>query len=428
MIQMRKRLICHGELSSNKAMSLVKRKITYRLYPTNKQELALCDVLRLHQRLFNAALEQRIDAYKKYKKTLSFVDQCRELTILRNETPEYKNHSCAAQQVTLKRLDLAFRSFFKRVKAKEKKVGFPRFKSLDRFSGFGYKNEGDGWKLLPGENNKHGYLRLSGIGHLKIRGQAKHLGTPKTCEIQHKQGKWYASITIDCQATRSSGQEAIGIDWGLETFATIAKHDGSNEPIKNPRFLKNQLKALKTKQQSLSRKKRGSNNRKRAKQAVAKLHAKITTTRKEFLHQMTAKLIKNSALIAVEKLNIKSMSSAGSSYKKGLNREILSAAPGLFHQMLKYKAEEAGVEWIEIPTREVKPSQTCHICGRQEKKLLSQRRHECDCGAFCSRDENAARVILNWALVGSASGQELARCGEMALAVSKKHETPPISA
>lgn len=407
-------------------MSLVKRKITYRLYPSKKQTSVLYDVLRLHQRLFNAALEQRIDAYKKSKKTLSFVDQCRELTILRNEIVEYKEHSCAAQQVTLKRLDLAFKSFFKRVKAKDKKAGFPRFKSLDRYPGFGYKNEGDGWRLLAGEKHKNGFLRLSQIGQIKIRGQAKHLGTPKTCEIQHKQGKWYASVSIDCETTRTSGQEAVGIDWGLETFATMAKHGGLSESIKNPRFLKNQLKTLKTKQQNLSRKKHGSNNRKLAKQAVAKLHAKITNTRKEFLHQTTAKIIKDSALIAVEKLNIKGMSSAGGSYKKGLNREILSAAPGLFHQMLKYKAEEAGVEWVEIPTRQVKPSQTCHGCGRQEKKTLFMRKHACECGVSCSRDENAAKVILNWALFGSASGQELSRCGGALAPV--KQETPSIAA
>jgi putative transposase len=133
---MRKSLICHGELSYDKVMSLVKRKITYRLYPTKKQASVLYDVLRLHQRLFNAALAQRIDVYRKFKKTLSFVDQCRELTILRNDMYEYKEPSCAAQQVTLKRLDLAFKSFFKRVKAKNNKAGFPRFKSLDRFFGF----------------------------------------------------------------------------------------------------------------------------------------------------------------------------------------------------------------------------------------------------------------------------------------------------
>jgi putative transposase len=409
-------------------MSSVKRKITYRLYLTKKQEMAMWLVLRLHQQLYNAALEQRISAYKKQKKSLSYVAQARDLTLLRAELEEYKLLNAQSCQVTLTRLDLAFKHFFRRVKTKEKKVGFPRFKSLDRYAGWGYKTHGDGWKLLSGEKHKNGFLRLSQIGQIKIRGQAKHSGVAKTCEIQHKQGKWYASVTIDCEVSRSSGQEAVGIDWGLETFATMVKHDGGRENIKNPRFLKTQLKSLKSKQQNLSRKKRGSNNRQRAKKAVAKLHAKITNTRKEFLHQTTAQIVKKSSLIAVEQLNIKAMSSAGGLYKKGLNREILSAAPGLFHQMLKYKAEEAGIEWIEIPTREVKPSQTCHICGRQEKKSLSVRRHECDCGAMCSRDENAARVILNWALTGSASGQELARCGEMALVVSKKHETPSISA
>lgn len=409
-------------------MSSVKRKITYRLYLTKKQELVMWLILRLHQQLYNAALEQRISAYKKQKKSLSYVAQARELTLLRAEMEEYKSLNAQSCQVTLTRLDLAFKNFFRRVKAKDKKVGFPRFKSIDRYAGWGYKTPGDGWKLLPGENNKHGYLRLSGIGHLKIRGQAKRVGIPKTCEIQHKQGKWYASVTIDCEATRSSGREAVGIDWGLETFATMAKHDQSSSRIENSRILKKQLKSLKAKQRELSRKRRGSENRKKARSAVAKLHGQVSNSRKEFLHQATAKIVKSSSLIAVESLNVKGMSSAGGARKKGLNREILSAAPGTFHQMLKYKAEEAGIEWIEIPTREVKPSQTCHGCGRQEKKPLWQRMYECVCGVYCTRDENAARVILNWALYGNATGQELARCGEVALVASMKHETHSISA
>jgi len=84
--------------------------------------------------------------------------------------------------------------------------------------------------------------------------------------------------------------------------------------------------------------------------------------------------------------------------------------------LLKYKAEEVGIEWIEIRTREAKPTQTCHKCGRIEKKHLRQRMHNCPCGANYTRDENAARVILNWALYGNATGQELARYGEVALA------------
>ncbi|SEP84821.1 Putative transposase DNA-binding domain-containing protein [Ectothiorhodospira magna] len=116
-------------------------------------------------------------------------------------------------------------------------------------------------------------------------------------------------------------------------------------------------------------------------------------------------------------------------YKKGLNRSILDAAGGAFHQLLRYKAEEAGTwameaptrhlkpsqtcqTWaMEAPTRHLKPSQTCHACGRQEKKPLGQRRHECPCGASCSRDENAARVLMNWAKQ-QLSGREPGRCVE----------------
>jgi putative transposase len=409
-------------------MEKVKRKIIYRLYPTNKQLLAMSHALLLHQKLYNAALEQRISAYKKQKKSLSYVDQARELTLLRAEMEEYKALNAQSCQVTLTRLDLAFQNFFRRVKAQDKKVGFPRFKSLDRYTGWGYKTHGDGWRLTMGEEGKNGSLRLSGIGQVKIRGKARNIGIPKTCEIQHKQGKWYASITVDCDPKRKGGTKAIGIDWGLSTFATIAKSDGTTEQIANPRFLRKRLKELKSKQRDLSRKKLGSNNRKKAKLLVTKLHAKVSNTRKEFLHFITSYIILMSGLISVEKLNIKSMSTSGGEYKKGLNREILSAAPGTFHQMLKYKAEEAGVEWIEVPTREVKPTQTCHKCGKQEKKALFMRVHGCDCGASCSRDENAAKVILHWALYGNATGQELSSCGGAALVAPMNQETPPITA
>jgi len=388
----------------------------------------MLDTLRLHQQLYNAALEQRISAYKKSGISLGYYDQCKELTKLREEMPEHKAISSAAQQVTLKRLDLAFGHFFRRIKRGEKKAGFPRFKSFDRYPGWGYKGEGVGWRLFAGEGMKHGHLKLSGVGHIKIRGKARNIGIPKTLEIQHKQGRWYASITLDVVAKRQSGTIAVGIDWGLETYATIAEEDSGYHEVANPRVLRKILSALKGKQKQRSKKKRGSNNRNKARQCVAKLHGKVANQRKEFLHQTTAKLIKSSAFIAIEELNVKGMSSAGGAYKKGLNREILSAAPGGFHQMLKYKAEEAGIELIEINTRKVKPSQTCHGCGRQAKKSLAIRKHVCECGMSAGRDENAARVILNWALHGNATGREPACCGGGALAFPAKQETPPIAA
>ena len=406
----------------------VNRKVTYRLYPTAQQEVVLSDTLRLHQRLYNAALEQRITAYRTRKVSLSYVDQAKELTKLRAEFPEYQALNAQSEQVTLTRLDLAFQNFFRRVQSSVEKAGFPRFKSLDRYPGWGYKTHGDGWKFEFGKELKHGKLRLSGVGFLKIRGKARNLGTPKTLGIQFKQGDWYASITLATTPERVSGKQAIGIDWGLETFATVSNSDGSCSVINNPRTLRKKLKLLTSKQQNLSKKKLGSNNRQRARRHVAKLHRTVAHQRKDFLHQTTNQLVRDSSLIAIEQLNIKNMTASRGVYKKGLNREILSAAPSGFHQMLKYKAEEAGTQWVEIPTRTVKPSQTCHRCGRQEKKLLSVRRHECPCGVVCGRDENAAKVILNWALHGNATGQELAWCGAGTLVSAVKHETPPIVA
>jgi IS605 OrfB family transposase len=119
----------------------------------------------------------------------------------------------------------------------------------------------------------------------------------------------------------------------------------------------------------------------------------IANRRKDFLHKTSANLVKQYGLIATEELSVRNMTAHGGEYKKGLNRSILDAAPSIFLNLLKTKAEEAGSLWMEVPTRQVKPSQTCHRCGVRRKKPLSERTHYCGCGASCSRDENAARVM-----------------------------------
>ncbi len=182
-------------------------------------------------------------------------------------------------------------------------------------------------------------------------------------------------------------------------------------------------------QQAVSRKKnKRSNNRRKAVALLSAESRRIANCRKDFLHQTSADLVKQYGLIATEQLNVKNMTAAGGEYKKGLNRSILDTAPSTFINLLKTKAEEAGSLWVEVPTRQAKPSQTCHRCGIQRKKLLSERKHQCDCGASCSRDENAARVMLNWALFGNATGQELSEVGSGCSLAAKRHETPPIAA
>ncbi|MBI3330172.1 MAG: transposase [Nitrospinae bacterium] len=392
------------------------------MYPTTQQAKALESLLSLHQRLYNAALEQRQTAYRRQRASVGYAEQCRDLTALRASDPDYAALNAQSAQVTLKRVDLAFDAFFRRVQARHGKAGYPRFKSLRRFPGWGYKTHGDGWRLLPGERMRHGRLRLSGVGPVKIRGQARTIGEPKTCEIQHKDGRWYASITVACSPQRTAGTLAAGMDWGVETFATLALSDGTRQHIDNPRHTRRGLERLRAAQRALAKKRRRSKNREKARAHVARLHQKTANQRRDFLHQTSARLIAVLAVLVTEALGIKAMTANGGTRKRGLNREILSTAPGLFLQMLRYKAEEAGSWYLEAPTRRLKPSQTCHRCGRQAKKPLAERWHTCPCGVSCSRDDNSALVLLHVAL---RAGQELAGCGEVAQAASLKHETPP---
>ncbi|MHB8178166.1 MAG: RNA-guided endonuclease InsQ/TnpB family protein [Vulcanimicrobiaceae bacterium] len=398
-------------------MEPVSRKVVYRLYPSRSQEAALRDMLGLHQRLYNAALEQRIAAWRLRRKSLSAYDQSRDLTDLRAADERYAALNAQAAQVTLQRLHLAFGAFFRRCK-KGETPGFPRFKAFDRFSGWGYKTHGDGFRFVPGAGNRHGRLRLSGIGIIPVRGRARMPGEVKTCEITHKGERWYASLTLACEPQRKGGTDAIGLDWGVETFATLAHESGTYSSVENPRFFTRMKVALESAQQDLARKAKRSKNRTKARRRVAAIQRRTANKRHDFLHQRSAKIVASVGLIATEPLSIKNMvrSAKGTiespgrnvAQKAGLNREILATAPRAFLAMLRYKAVEAGVAFVEVPSRKVKPSQTCSACGKQRKKALSERQHVCSCGLVLSRDQNAARVNLLWAL--ARTGREPTGC------------------
>ncbi|MHB8562875.1 MAG: RNA-guided endonuclease InsQ/TnpB family protein [Acidiferrobacteraceae bacterium] len=348
--------------------------------------------------------------------------------------------------MTLKRLHLAFQHFFRRVKNGET-PGFPRFKSFRRYPGWGYKTPGDGWKLHPGEDGAHGTLYLQGLGHVPMRGKARTAGAPVTCEIVHKAGKWYASVTLGLESLqRQCGIGMGAFDWGLKEFLTVATPQGI-ETVANPRHLKNQLAELKRLGQEVSRKirmaqhmsgrQRGfprSAHLRKAIQHLARLHAKVARQRTDFLHQTSAWLVKRFSAIGTEALAVKNMVHRGGAHKKGLNREIHAASPAAFLRMTRTKAEEAGSWYEEAPTREIKPTQRCHACWALpvEKKTRSERQHQCPhCSATCGRDENAARVLLRWLemrLAGvSGSGREPSEVWSGGSCAALKHETHAIA-
>ena len=406
-------------------MEPVSRKVVYRMYPTRRQNAALFDVLGLHQRLYNAALEQRIAAWQRTRTSLTFVDQCFDLTELRGDDESYAAINAQSSQVTLKRLDLAFAAFSRRVKAGQT-PGFPRFKAFDRFSGWGYKSHGDGFRFTPGDGKvsrlkdgkrqRHGLLKLSGIGTIKVRGRGRTIGEVATCEIGRKADRWYASITIKCFPKRAGGTASLGLDWGVETFATLARDDGGFEAVANPRFHRKHRESVARAQKHLEETPKDSLHRKAAKIALSRAKSREANERTNFLHQTSTAIIARVALLATEELDVSHMvrSAKGTSaepgrnvaQKAGLNREILATSPASYHLMLRYKAAEAGSLYVQTPTRTLKPSQRCSSCWKVAKKTLSERMHRCDCGCVLGRDQNGARVNLRWAL--SNTGQELA--------------------
>lgn len=401
----------------------------------------MAEMLRLHQCLYNACLEQRIHAYQDRSVSLNYYDQAKELTALRREDDQYRKLNAQSEQVTLKRLELAYKRFFAQIK-KGEKAGFPRFKSFDRYKGWGYAAHGDGWKFTSNKNFINGAMKLSGVGMLQARGRSRksdftgerNPGLPKTMEVIYKNKKWYASVTFKCDLPeRSSGESIVGVDWGTMKFLTIVDSFGNVTETKNPRLMKAFENKLKIVQKDLSKKKRGSANRQKTKLKLTKIHEKLANKREDHLHKKSAQLIRSTKHIATEKLNIKAMTAAGGARKKGLNRSILDTSPGEFFSKLKYKAEEAGIKYTEIPTRKVKPSQTCACCGNQEKKQLSERKHICKICAFtCDRDVGAALVMINYALTGIAHSGEKVTAQELGLGVEgevtnpMKHETPTI--
>ena len=418
-----------------------RRKVTYKVYPSATQAEGLLTLQCQHKDLWNAALEERIDAWRKAGKSISYEDQCRSLTQVRGELPEdWATSNCSSQQITLRRLDKAFKAFFERVK-RGQSPGFPRFKSLARMPGIGFKAHGDGWRFTPNLSNagrpddfgvirwaKHGTLRLQGLGHIKCRGKARGAGVIKSCELLYRHGEWHVSVTLECADADVVRQRtehlAMAADWGVSRLLTVVRTDGPTDEIRedhdNPRWYGSAKERLVALDRAVSAKRSGGKNWHKACAVRGAFKAKLARKRHEHQHQLSARIAKRCSIFATEKLAIKNMtgSAAGTleepgknvQQKAGLNREILDTAPAALLQKIAYKVPETGGLFMQASTRKLKPSQTCPACGVQQKKVLQQRWHCCHaCGHEEDRDSAAARVVLRWALgtLQEIRGQEL---------------------
>ncbi len=366
------------------------------MYPSHSQERSLGETLEVCRGIYNSLLNTRKFEYEVNAKSLSLHDQINAITGYKKGFPELTSiHSQVLQNVAT-RVDLAFKAFFRRVKAGET-PGFPRMKG-DGYDSFCYP--GTGFAI----NTES--VRLSKIGVVKAVIHRTVQGNVKTCTVKRQGQKWFACFTIETETVPlPENDKAIGIDVGIEKFAALS--DGRY--IDNPRFFRRDEKALAKAQRKTEKYKQRSQERTRAKQVISRVHEQIRNRRHNFVHQESRKVVNEFGTIVVEQLNVKNMSKApapkpdpenagrflpnGASRKAGLNKSILDAAWSMFRSAVAYKAENAGRKFLEV--NPAYTSQECHSCGYRAKKKLSDRWHLCPkCGASLDRDMNAAINIL----------------------------------
>jgi putative transposase len=374
----------------------VTRRVTFRLYPNKSQEAKLHYWRRLHKDLFNACLAERKTAYQREGRSINYFDQQNALPKFKEHFPDYKELGSQALQATVKRVDFAYQRFFHGLGK------YPRFKSSRYYRGWSYPGIA-GWKTHS--NGGNGHLEISKLGKIQMRGQARAWGTPTTCTIVWKNNKWYASITVKCDIQRQTGTGAVGVDIG--TLTAVAFDNG--DKIDNPRFLakaqvdiRKASRELRRKRKPEKRKAKASRRWKKARKKVYKLQNQVAARRQDWVHQVAAQITSANSLVATETLKVKNMTAKAKKDKRrrqktGLNRSILDVGFGMLRSAIKYKVEEAGGFFVEVPAQKVKPSQTCPQCLAQKKKELSERIHCCEqCGYTSDRDVASALVCINY--------------------------------
>jgi len=384
------------------------KSFKYRLYPTGKQARTLQWTLDRTRELYNAALQERRDAYRMAHKSITYYDQSVQLPEIKAIREEYKDIHSQVLQDVLRRVDKAMKAFFRRVKSGET-PGYPRFQGRDRYDSFTYPQAG--FSLTQDSR-----VCLSKIGSIKVKLHRELQGTIKTCTIKREGTCWYVVFACEVEAEPLPvSHEAVGIDLGLLHFATLS----TGETIENPRYFRKGEKKLQALQQSLARKKRGSHRRQKAVQKVAKAHRKVRNQRADFLHKASRMLVNQYGVIVFEELQPANMSRRakpkqdengtylpnGASAKSGLNKSIQDAGWGQFVGYCTYKAENAGRTVVQVNPRYT--SQVCSGCGTIRKKTLEERWHRCECGTELDRDHNAAINILRL-----GSSQQLAMAVE----------------
>ena len=370
------------------------RAYRFRLYPNRLQDEALRHHLWLSKELWNRMLDY---SKSKYKCEGKFASK-KEL----REMVKYQGlFSQVAQELVDRLVDATFR--FIRMRKAGENCGFPRFKSFDRLKSLCYPQMG--FRLVGNR------LKVTPFGEIKLKLHRPVKGKVKTLALKHESsGKWFAIFTSEEESVVSCPHQGakVGIDLGLSKLAVVS--DGSI--IANPRHIKKHERKIAVLCRQLSKKKRGSHNRVKAKVKLARAYEKLANSRLDFLHKTSRSLVNNYSVISLENLNIKGM------VQERFGKQINDAGWGMLASMLCYKAENAGCRVVFVNPEGT--TQQCSRCGTVVPKTLADRVHNCpSCGLVLDRDLNAALNILKRSTVGYA---ELEACKVISEEMTVKQE------
>ena len=400
------------------------RAYKFRIYPDAKRQSETELQLTLSKEFYNLLLEKSIKSYKGGNKKLSMAALNKFAKEIENDKRFLQIYSQTRCEIKY-RVMKAYQNFFRRVKEKKSgkriKVGFPRFKSSDRYRSITYPQDNGSFAIV--KKNKKQILRVSRVGSMQIKLHRSIEGRIKTLTIKKTGGEYFAIFTTvkEVEPSKVENTNPVGIDMGLNSF--IALSDGTK--IEKPKFAKKAEKHIARWQRIIAKRHKGSKRREKAKLNLQRKWEHVANQSNDFAHKLSNKLVNSGyTSFAVEDLHIQNMVK-----NHNLAQSIYNASWNRFIQMLSYKAESAGMKVIKVDARNT--SRQCSNCGNIQDMPLSIREYNCNrCGMQMDRDINASINILNRATLGQrgshAQGENVRPQRGAVLAELRTDKTHPL--
>ena len=395
---------------------LINKAYRYELDPNNIQRSHLAQHAGVARFAYNWGLEQRIARYENNQGDERFTDAMKQQKLLNRLKKDkfswmYETSKCAPQEA-LRDLHQAFQNFYRGLKS-GRKIGFPRFKR---------RGVRDSFRLYGTIRFHDRAIQLPRIGKVRIKEKRKcyYSGRILSVTVRRRANRWFVSVTVEeniIDPQPISGAP-VGVDLGVKTLATLS--DGT--AFANPRALGRRLRKLRQLHKSVSRKKKGSKNRDKARLRLAKMYLRVFNIRQDALHKVTTYLAKSHSKVVIENLCV-----SGMMKNRRLARSVADVAFYEFRRQLEYKCGWYGSELV-IVSRTFPSSKMCSQCGHRKKELsLSERVYHCEeCGLEIDRDLNAALNLVAVSLpeTENACGEEVrhSKSSEICNAASMKQE------